>query len=233
MKGGVLVFPGSNCDHDCYHVLKHVFKMDTDFVWHKETSLEGYDLVVVPGGFTYGDYLRTGAMAKLSPVMSALKTFVNRGGPVIGICNGFQILLEAGLLPGAMMANVSLKFICDHVYLRTETQDTPFTSNLQRGSVLKIPVAHYQGNYMASPETLLELEDNDQIVFKYCDAGGNVVESANPNGSVKNIAGICNPERNVVGMMPHPERCSEPELGSVDGKHIFESVIDSLAGKVP
>ncbi len=233
MKGGVLVFPGSNCDHDCYHVLKHVFKMDTDFVWHKETSLEGYDLVVVPGGFTYGDYLRTGAMAKLSPVMSALKTFVNRGGPVIGICNGFQILLEAGLLPGAMMANVSLKFICDHVYLRTETQDTPFTSNLQRGSVLKIPVAHYQGNYMASPETLLELEDNDQIVFKYCDAGGNVVESANPNGSVKNIAGICNRERNVVGMMPHPERCSEPELGSVDGKHIFESVIDSLAGKVP
>lgn len=233
MKGGVLVFPGSNCDHDCYHVLKHVFMMDTDFVWHKETSLEGYDLVVVPGGFTYGDYLRTGAMAKLSPVMSALKTFVNRGGPVIGICNGFQILLEAGLLPGAMMANVSLKFICDHVYLRTETQDTPFTSNLQRGSVLKIPVAHYQGNYTASPETLLELEDNDQIVFKYCDAGGNVVESANPNGSVKNIAGICNPERNVVGMMPHPERCSEPELGSVDGKHIFESVIDSLAGKVP
>lgn len=233
MKGGVLVFPGSNCDHDCYHVLKHVFKMDTDFVWHKETSLEGYDLVVVPGGFTYGDYLRTGAMAKLSPVMSALKTFVKRGGPVIGICNGFQILLEAGLLPGAMMANVSLKFICDHVYLRTETQDTPFTSNLQRGSVLKIPVAHYQGNYMASPETLLELEDNDQIVFKYCDAGGNVVESANPNGSVKNIAGICNRERNVVGMMPHPERCSEPELGSVDGKHIFESVIDSLAGKVP
>ncbi len=233
MKGGVLVFPGSNCDHDCYHVLKHVFKMDTDFVWHKETSLEGYDLVVVPGGFTYGDYLRTGAMAKLSPVMSALKTFVNRGGPVIGICNGFQILLEAGLLPGAMMANVSLKFICDHVYLRTETQDTPFTSNLQRGSVLKIPVAHYQGNYTASPETLLELEDNDQIVFKYCDAGGNVVESANPNGSVKNIAGICNRERNVVGMMPHPERCSEPELGSVDGKHIFESVIDSLAGKVP
>ncbi len=233
MKGGVLVFPGSNCDHDCYHVLKHVFKMDTDFVWHKETSLEGYDLVVVPGGFTYGDYLRTGAMAKLSPVMSALKTFVKRGGPVIGICNGFQILLEAGLLPGAMMANVSLKFICDHVYLRTETQDTPFTSNLQRGSVLKIPVAHYQGNYMASPETLLELEDNDQIVFKYCDAGGNVVESANPNGSVKNIAGICNRERNVVGMMPHPERCSEPELGSVDGKHIFESVIDSLAGTVP
>ncbi len=233
MKGGVLVFPGSNCDHDCYHVLKHVFMMDTDFVWHKETSLEGYDLVVVPGGFTYGDYLRTGAMAKLSPVMSALKTFVKRGGSVIGICNGFQILLEAGLLPGAMMANVSLKFICDHVYLRTETQDTPFTSNLQRGSVLKIPVAHYQGNYMASPETLLELEDNDQIVFKYCDAGGNVVESANPNGSVKNIAGICNPERNVVGMMPHPERCSEPELGSVDGKHIFESVIDSLAGKVP
>ncbi|NIO15907.1 MAG: phosphoribosylformylglycinamidine synthase subunit PurQ [Deltaproteobacteria bacterium] len=233
MKGGVLVFPGSNCDHDCYHVLKHVFKMDTDFVWHKETSLDRYDLVVVPGGFTYGDYLRTGAMAKLSPVMSALKTFVKRGAPVIGICNGFQILLEAGLLPGAMMANVSLKFICDHVYLRTETQDTPFTSSLQRGSVLKIPVAHYQGNYTASAETLLELEDNDQIVFKYCDAGGNVVESANPNGSVKNIAGICNRERNVVGMMPHPERCSEPELGSVDGRHIFESVIDSLAGKMP
>jgi phosphoribosylformylglycinamidine synthase len=233
MKSGVLVFPGSNCDHDCYHVLKHLFNLDTDFIWHRETSLDGYDLVVVPGGFTYGDYLRTGAMAKLSPVMSALKRFAERGGPVIGICNGFQILLETGLLPGAMMANVSLKFICDYVYLRTESEKTPFTSNLQKGSVLKIPVAHYQGNYIASPDTLKEIEDNEQIVFKYCDASGKVVESANPNGSVKNIAGICNRKRNVVGMMPHPERCSEHELGSIDGQFIFESVIDHLAGKMP
>lgn len=232
MRAGVLVFPGSNCDHDCYHVLKHVFKMKTDFVWHRESNLDDYDLIIVPGGFTYGDYLRTGAMAKLSPVMTALKRFVGKGGPVLGICNGFQILLEAGLLPGAMMANLSLKFICAYVSLRTETEATPFTSLLQRGRVLRIPIAHYQGNYIASHDTVKELEDRDQIVFKYCNPEGEVVESANPNGSINNIAGICNRERNVVGMMPHPERCSEEELGSVDGRFIFQSVIEYLGGKV-
>lgn len=232
MKSGVLVFPGSNCDHDCYHVLKHVFGIETNFVWHKDANLDGYDLIVVPGGFTYGDYLRTGAMAKLSPVMSGLKKFADKGGPVIGICNGFQILLEAGLLPGAMMANVSLKFICDYVYLRTETTRTPFTSRIQKGEVLRIPIAHYQGNYVASGDTLRELKENEQIVFRYCDSDGKVVESANPNGSVENIAGICNREGNVVGMMPHPERCSEEELGSVDGRLLFQSVIGFLGGQV-
>ena len=231
MKTAILVFPGSNCDHDAYYALKHVMGADARFVWHKEDRLSGFDAVVVPGGFTYGDYLRTGAMAKLSPVMGAVRRFAIAGGPVIGICNGFQILLEAGLLPGAMIANESLKFICDYVYISSETSSTPFTSEIPPKSVLRIPVAHYQGNYYADRETLSALEANGQVVFRYCDADGNVSPEANPNGSVGNIAGICNPGRNVLGMMPHPERCSEEEMGSADGRRLFTSMLRWLEEK--
>ncbi len=231
MKIAILVFPGSNCDHDAYYALKHVMGADARFVWHKEDRLSGFDAVVVPGGFTYGDYLRTGAMAKLSPVMGAVRRFAVEGGPVIGICNGFQILLEAGLLPGAMIANESLKFICDYVYISSETSSTPFTREIPSKSVLRIPVAHYQGNYYADRESLSALEANGQVVFRYCDADGNVSPEANPNGSVGNIAGICNPGRNVLGMMPHPERCSEEEMGSADGRRLFTSMIRWLEEK--
>lgn len=231
MKIAVLVFPGSNCDHDAYHALRHVLAADAHFVWHKEDRLTGFDAVVIPGGFTYGDYLRTGAMAKLSPVMGAVRRFAAGGGPVIGICNGFQILLEAGLLPGAMIANDSLKFICDYVYIRNETSSTPFTGEIPSNSVLRIPIAHYQGNYYADRETLASLEADGQVVFRYCDAAGNVSAEANPNGSVGNIAGICNAGRNVLGMMPHPERCSEEELGSADGRRLFTSMLRWLEAK--
>ncbi len=231
MKIAILVFPGSNCDHDAYYSLKHVMGADARFVWHKEDRLSGFDAVVVPGGFTYGDYLRTGAMAKLSPVMGAVRRFAVEGGPVIGICNGFQILLEAGLLPGAMIANESLKFICDYIYISSETSSTPFTRGIPSKSVLRIPVAHYQGNYYANRETLSALEANGQVVFRYCDADGNISPEANPNGSVGNIAGICNPGRNVLGMMPHPERCSEEEMGSADGRKLFTSMIRWLEEK--
>src|SRR5512134_1800887 len=231
MKIAILVFPGSNCDHDAYHALKHVMGADARFVWHKEDRLTGFDAVVIPGGFTYGDYLRTGAMAKLSPVMGAVRRFADGGGPVIGICNGFQILLEAGLLPGAMIANDSLKFICDYVYIRNETSSTPFTGEIPSNSVLRIPIAHYQGNYYADRETLASLEADGQVVFRYCDASGNVSAEANPNGSVGNIAGICNAGRNVLGMMPHPERCSEEELGSADGRRLFTSMLRWLEAK--
>ncbi len=230
MKCGILVFPGSNCDHDCYHVVKHVFATQAEFVWHRETSLSGFDFIVVPGGFTYGDYLRTGAMAKLSPVMGALGGYIREGRPVIGICNGFQILLEAGFLPGAMRVNRSLKFVCDYVRIRTETKETPFTCSIDQGMVLKIPVAHYQGNYTASAEVIREMEERGEVVFRYCDEKGSVNESSNPNGSAGNIAGICNRERNVLGMMPHPERCAELELGSDDGRKIFESALNYLGG---
>ncbi|MBI5419822.1 MAG: phosphoribosylformylglycinamidine synthase subunit PurQ [Deltaproteobacteria bacterium] len=228
MKIAVLVFPGSNCDHDAYHALKHVLSADARFVWHKEGSLAEFDAAVIPGGFTYGDYLRTGAMAKLSPVMGAVRGFADAGGPVIGICNGFQILLEAGLLPGAMIANESLKFICDYKYIKTETSGTPFTRGIPENAVLRVPIAHYQGNYYADRETLAGLEENGQVVFRYCDAAGNVTPDANPNGSVGNIAGICNASRNVLGMMPHPERCSEAEMGSADGRRLFTSMIQWL-----
>ncbi|RMG60255.1 MAG: phosphoribosylformylglycinamidine synthase subunit PurQ [Deltaproteobacteria bacterium] len=230
MKAAVCVFPGSNCDHDCYHVLKHVMGLDTEFVWHRERDLSRFDIIVVPGGFTYGDYLRTGAMAKLSPIMEGITEEAKKGKPVIGICNGFQILIEGGLLPGALIANRSLKFICSYVYLRTETSNTPFTAGIEKGRVLKIPIAHYQGNYFAHPDLLKELNDNDQVVFRYCSPEGEVTDEANPNGSLENIAGVCNRERNVVGMMPHPERCAERELGSVDGRLLFESVVNYVAG---
>jgi phosphoribosylformylglycinamidine synthase len=231
MRIAVPVFPGSNCDHDAYHALKHVVGVDAAFLWHKRSSLEGFDAVVIPGGFTYGDYLRCGAMAKLSPVMDAVRRFAEGGGPVIGICNGFQILLESGLLPGAMMVNESLRFVCDYVHLRTETDRTPFTGGIAPGTVLRIPVAHYQGNYFADDAALAALEERRQVVFRYCDPAGNPTAGSNPNGSARNIAGICNERGNVLGMMPHPERCSEEELGSADGRRLFDSMVAWLKEK--
>ncbi len=219
MKFGVVVFPGSNCDHDCYHVLKHVLRKDTEFVWHKDSDISKYDCIVLPGGFSYGDYLRTGAIARFSPVMESVRKHADRGKLVIGICNGFQILLEAGLLPGAMLRNRSLKFICKFVDLRVETTNTPFTRAARKGEFLHIPIAHGEGNYFADEATLFELKKNDQIVVTY---------KENPNGSLENIAGICNLKRNVFGLMPHPERASESELGSVDGLKIFQSIVESV-----
>ncbi len=227
MKFGVLVFPGSNCDYDCYHVLKHVLGKDTDFVWHKENSVDKYDCIVLPGGFSYGDYLRTGAIARFSPVMDAVAGHADKGKLVIGICNGFQILLESGLLPGAMLRNESLQFVCKFVTLRVETTDSPFTRKTKKGEALRVPIAHGEGNYFADEPTLAELKKNDQILVRYCDEEGKVVKEANPNGSLDNIAGICNKKRNVFGLMPHPERASEKELGSEDGIKIFKSILDT------
>jgi phosphoribosylformylglycinamidine synthase len=223
---GILVFPGSNCDHDCYHVLKHVLGQEARFVWHKDSSLSGLDAVVVPGGFSYGDYLRTGAIARFSPIMRALERFAADGRPVIGICNGFQILLEAGLLPGAMLRNRSLKFVCRHVHIRVESTDTPFTNRCRPGQVLRIPVAHMEGNYFADEATLARLKDAVRVAFRYCRPGGKVADDANPNGSLDAIAGLVNEAGNVLGMMPHPERASESILGSEDGRVIFESMIE-------
>ena len=228
MKIGVIVFPGSNCDHDCRHVFKDVLGQYVEMIWHKETLLAGLDVIVVPGGFSYGDYLRTGAIARFSPVMGAVKEFAQKGGLVIGICNGFQILLEAGLLPGAMLRNRSLHFICKDVYVRVENAATPFTNACRPGHVLKIPIAHAEGNYYTDPVTLAGLQANAQIVFRYCDADGRVTPEANPNGSLDNIAGIRNDKGNVLGMMPHPERCAEHVLGNEDGRVIFQSMIESL-----
>src|SRR5262245_1367126 len=229
MKFAVVVFPGSNCDHDAYHAAKHVLGQQASFVWHKETSLGGADAVVLPGGFAHGDYLRTGAIARFSPVMNAVGDFARRGGPVIGICNGFQILLEAGLLPGAMLRNRDLKFHCEHVRVRVEQTNTPFTSRAAIGQVLSIPIAHGEGNYFADPDVIQTLESTGRIVFRYCDAAGAVTDAANPNGSLNNIAGICSEGRNVVGLMPHPERACESALGSADGLVLFESVVRALA----
>jgi phosphoribosylformylglycinamidine synthase subunit PurQ / glutaminase len=228
MKFAIVVFPGSNCDHDAYHAAKHVLGHDAEFVWHKETSLRGADVVVLPGGFSHGDYLRTGAIARFSPVMDAVRAFAGAGGPVLGICNGFQVLLEAGMLPGAMLRNAGLKFRCEHVFLRVEQTDTPFTSLCTQGQVLRIPIAHGEGNYFAEPHVLSALDANRQVVFRYVAATGEVAPGANPNGSIHNIAGICNERRNVVGLMPHPERACEPALGSADGLVLFESVVTAL-----
>lgn len=228
MKFAVVVFPGSNCDHDAYYAAKHVLGHDAAFVWHKETTLKGADVVILPGGFSHGDYLRAGAIARFSPIMDAVKAFAAEGGPVLGICNGFQVLLEAGLLPGAMLRNADLKFHCEHVYLRVETADTPFTQLCSPGQVLRIPIAHGEGNYFAAPEVLRRLEDERRVVFRYSTAAGEIVDEANPNGSARNIAGICSEQRNVVGLMPHPERACEPALGSADGRVLFESVVASL-----
>jgi phosphoribosylformylglycinamidine synthase I len=231
MRFGIVVFPGSNCDHDCHYALKNSFRQDADLVWHKETRLSGYDAVILPGGFSYGDYLRTGAIAKFSPIMKEVRRFAGSGGLVLGICNGFQILLESGLLPGAMLRNRSLKFVCRDVFVRVENTENPFVSAARPGSVLRLPVAHADGNYFAGPETVGALESGGQVVFRYCDAEGRVSDEANPNGSVSHIAGICNADRNVLGMMPHPERCVDPVLGNADGRVVFESLLAGLGAR--
>ncbi|MCH7767190.1 MAG: phosphoribosylformylglycinamidine synthase subunit PurQ [Candidatus Acidiferrales bacterium] len=233
MKFGVVVFPGSNCDHDAFHVLSSVLGQPTEWVWHQSTQVNHLDAIVLPGGFSYGDYLRTGALASHSPVLGAVKKFAERGGLVLGICNGFQILLEAGLLPGAMLRNRRLKFLCRFVHLRVETTDTPFTAACQAGQVLKMPIAHMDGNYFAGEATLRELERNHQIVFRYATPAGEIVDDAeaNPNGALANIAGICNRERNVLGLMPHPDRSSEALMGSTDGLAIFQSLVQSLVAR--
>jgi len=229
MKFAIVVFPGSNCDHDAYHAAKHVLGQEAEFVWHKETTLKGADVIVLPGGFSHGDYLRTGAIARFSPVMTAVAEFARAGGPVLGICNGFQILCEAGLLPGAMLRNRDLKFHCEHVYMRVEQIDTPFTALAKTGQILRIPIAHGEGNYYAEPAVIDELESQRRVVFRYCDSRGEITDASNPNGALNGIAGICNPARNVVGLMPHPERACEPSLGSADGLVLFESVVSVLA----
>jgi phosphoribosylformylglycinamidine synthase subunit PurQ / glutaminase len=229
MKFAVVVFPGSNCDDDAYHAAKHVLGQEAAFVWHKDTSLAGADVVILPGGFAHGDYLRTGAIARFSPVMASVKAFADAGGPVLGVCNGFQILLEAGLLPGAMLRNRGLKFICEHVGVRVEETDTPFTAACSKGQILRIPINHGEGNYFASADVLDALERDRRVIFRYVDSSGRATDAANPNGAARNIAGICSERRNVVGMMPHPERACEPVLGSGDGLVLFESVVRTLA----
>jgi phosphoribosylformylglycinamidine synthase I len=232
MKFAVIVFPGSNCDHDAYYAVKHVLGQDAELVWHKDTSLKGADVVILPGGFAHGDYLRTGAMARFSPIMASVRALADSGGPVLGICNGFQILLEAGMLPGAMLRNRGLKFRCEHVHVRVEDSRTPFTSRCAPGQVLRIPIAHGEGNYFAEPDTIARLEKNRQVVFRYTTSTGQVTDDANPNGSVASIAGICSERRNIVGLMPHPERACESALGSTDGLVIFESVVAAFTAAV-
>jgi phosphoribosylformylglycinamidine synthase subunit PurQ / glutaminase len=227
-KIGVVVFPGSNCDHDALHAVTEVVHTPAEFIWHQSQDLSGFDAVILPGGFAYGDYLRTGAIARFSPVMNAIARFVRSGGLVLGICNGFQILCEAGLLPGALMRNKGLRFICRHVHIRVETTATPFTSAAQSGQVLRIPIAHAEGSYVCDPATLTELKHHNQIVFRYCAPDGRLDSAANPNGSLDAIAGICNRERNVMGMMPHPERAMEAALGSTDGLVVLRSLVQSL-----
>src|ERR1043165_3809642 len=227
----VLQFPASNCDQDALHVLSNVLGHGARFLWHKETSLGNTDAVIIPGGFSYGDYLRTGAIARFSPVMQAVQQFAAEGGPVLGICNGFQILCEAGLLPGALIRNRSLQFRCEHVFLKTVTPDSPFSEQIAPEKILRIPIAHGEGCYFADEATLARLKANNQILWRYVNAQGEATEEANPNGSLDNIAGICNERRNVAGLMPHPERASEEMLGSVDGRLVFESLIHWLQKK--
>jgi phosphoribosylformylglycinamidine synthase len=228
MKVGVVVFPGSNCDHDTWHVLEHVCRQEARFVWHKDSDLAGLDAVVLPGGFSYGDYLRTGGIARFSPVMRAVSEFAKRGGPVLGICNGFQILQEAGLLPGAMLRNRAVKFLSQPVHVRVERDDTIATAGLARGAVLTMPIAHGEGNFYLPDEELDRLEGEGRVVFRYTTRDGLLDDAANANGSSRAIAGVCNASRNVVGLMPHPERAAEPELGSADGRLVFEALIRSL-----
>jgi phosphoribosylformylglycinamidine synthase len=229
LKFGVVIFPGSNCDYDTYYALKNICKQKTTFLWHKEHDLKNVDCVILPGGFSYGDYLRSGSIAAFSPLMQEVKEFALCGGLVLGICNGFQILLELGLLPGAMLRNEKLKFLCQFVHIRVENNKTPFSHHAKKGQILKIPIAHFDGNYFASPETILEIKKNSQIVFRYSDAKGQLNEEANVNGSAESIAGLINKTGNVLGMMPHPERASEVLLGSEDGRIIFESIIAKLS----
>jgi phosphoribosylformylglycinamidine synthase len=225
MKFAIVVFPGSNCDQDAYHAATAVLGQQADYVWHKDTDLKGADVVILPGGFAHGDYLRTGAMARFSPAMGAVRAFAERGGPVIGICNGFQVLLESGLLEGAMLRNRELKYRCEFIHVRVEQTDTPFTCAARPGQVLRIPIGHGEGNYFAPPDVLERLEANRQVVLRYTDAEGRLDDAANPNGSAHAIAAICNARRNVVGMMPHPERGCEPLLGGVDGRVILDSML--------
>jgi phosphoribosylformylglycinamidine synthase len=230
MKFGVVLLPGSNCDHDALHVAKDVLGADAELLWHKDTELKGADVVIVPGGFAYGDYLRAGALAKFAPIMEPIRRHAERGGLVLGICNGFQVLTEVGLLPGALMRNQHLRFLGRDVNMRVDETDTPFTNLLTPGQVIrKVPIAHGEGNYFADDEVLDELERNRQIVFRYCDDEGRLTADANPNGSARNIAGICNRTRNVLGLMPHPERCSENILGNADGLQIFKSIAATFA----
>ena len=229
MKFGIVLLPGSNCDHDAMHVAQDVLGAEAELLWHKDTDLKGADCVIIPGGFAYGDYLRAGALAKFAPIMEPIKRHAADGGLVFGICNGFQVLTEVGLLPGALMRNEHLRFVSRDVHLRTESTDTPFTSLLTTGQILRTPIAHGEGNYFADETTLDSLERNDQVIFRYCDAEGRITGEANPNGSARNIAGICNPGRNVLGMMPHPERCSESILGNDDGLAMFKSIAASFA----
>lgn len=230
MRFGIVVFAGSNCDQDCYHVIRNVLKKPVDYIWHEDADLKGFDCIVLPGGFSYGDYLRPGAIARFSKVMDAVAELAENGGLVIGICNGFQILLEAGLLPGAMLRNSSLRFVCKFVHLSVENVGTPFTILYRHKQVIRMPVAHGDGNYYCDEQTLRKLEANGQIVFRYCDESGDATPQSNPNGSLANIAGICNERGNVLGMMPHPERCSEAILGSTDGLLLWQSIVKWLKG---
>ena len=231
MKFGVIIFPGSNCDHDSWYAVNKAAGQPATMLWHASTDLENCDAIIVPGGFAYGDYLRTGAIAKFAAIMPAVKKFADNGGLVIGICNGFQILAEAGFLPGALMRNAGLKYICKQVHLRTETNNTPFTHSLKTGEVLEIPIGHMEGNYFCDDATLAQLQKQDRIVFRYATREGEITRAANPNGSLDNIAGICNEGRNVLGMMPHPDRSSEALLGSADGLKIFQAMVSSLVAK--
>lgn len=232
MRFGVIVFPGINCDSDTYHVLGAVLRQPVEYVWHQETSLNRFDCVILPGGFAYGDYLRAGAIARFSPVLGAVERFADDGGLVLGICNGFQILTEAGLLPGALLRNDVLQFRCKWVDLRVESADSAFTSACRPGQVLRMPIAHGEGRYFADPDTLQRLEDNGQVLLRYCSADGQLADEHNPNGSLHHIAGICNERRNVFGLMPHPERCSELELGGKDGLYIFKSILDGQVDSI-
>jgi len=226
-KFGVVVFPGSNCDHDTYYVLKKILKYQVIFLWHKQMTIEDCNVIILPGGFSYGDYLRTGSIARFSPIMNEVIRFANNGGYILGICNGFQILLEAGLLPGIMVKNESLNFVCKDVYLSIENNETAYTTGIDKSRILKIPIAHADGNYFADEDTLKALQDNEGIVFRYCSVDGRITNESNPNGSVFNIAGIMNKKGNVLGMMPHPERSSDPILGKTDGSYIFRSLANN------
>src|SRR5438309_5644118 len=229
MRFGIVVFPGSNCDEDAFYAAHDLFGQEAAYLWHKDTDLKAADALILPGGFAHGDYLRTGAMARFSPIMGPVRAFAERGGPVLGICNGFQILLESGLLPGAMLRNRGLKYRCEHVHLRVEQTDTPFTCAARQGQVLRIPIGHGEGNYFAPPDVLRAIESNRQVILRYTTADGRLDDEANPNGSVNAVAGLCNEGRNVVGMMPHPERACEALLGSVDGLVILDSIMMAFA----
>jgi phosphoribosylformylglycinamidine synthase I len=228
MKFGVVIFPGSNCDHDCYYAIESVVGKPVEFIWHQDTDLEGFDAIILPGGFSYGDYLRSGAIARFSPVMGAVREFAAKGGLVIGICNGFQILMEAGLLPGALLPNIGMKYVCRFLHIRTETTTTPYTNVFEKGQILHIPIGHGEGNFFADEATLKRIENGGQVAFRYVNDLGEPTPGVNPNGSLNNIAGIVNQEGNVLGMMPHPDRSSEGILGSEDGKLIFDSMVQSL-----